>query len=54
MLRITHNLFNNWGKPKPSGKKTVLFLWEVAASKVWCYIQTTITCKNRHYVFCGL
>jgi len=25
-LRNTHNLFNNWGKSKPSGQKTVLFL----------------------------
>jgi len=23
-------------------------------SKVWCYIQATITCKNRHHVICGL
>jgi len=26
ILRTTHNLFNNWGKSKPSGQKTVLFL----------------------------
>jgi len=25
-LRTTKNLFNNWGKSKPSGQKTVLFL----------------------------
>jgi len=25
-LRTTQRLFNNWGKSKPSGKKTVLFL----------------------------
>jgi len=44
-LRTTHNLFNNWGKSKPSAQKTVPFLCEVVASIVWCYIQTTITCK---------
>jgi len=25
-LRTTQNLFSNWGKSKPSGKKTVIFL----------------------------
>jgi len=24
------------------------------ASKVWCYIRTTITYKNRQYLICGL
>jgi len=44
-LRTTQNLFNNWGKSNPSGKKTALFLCDVVASKVWCYIQATVTCK---------
>jgi len=35
-------------------RKQFFFLWEIAASKVWCYIRTTITCKNRHHVICGL
>jgi len=41
-------------KSKPSGKKIVPFLCEVEASKVWCYIQATVTCKNRHHVIFGL
>ena len=35
-------------------RKQFFFLCEVVASKVWCYIRTTITCKNRHHVLCGL
>ena len=35
-------------------RKQFFFLCEVVASKVWCYIRTTITCKNRHHVICGL
>jgi len=53
-LRTTKNLFNKWGKSNPSGQKTVLFLCEVVASNVCCYIRTTITSKNRHHVICGL
>jgi len=44
------NLFNNWGKSKPAVRKQFFFLCEVVASKVWCYIRTTITCKNRHHM----
>jgi len=53
-LRTTHNLFNNWGKSKPSDKQTVPFVMRIAASQVWCYTQATVTCKNRHHLICGL
>jgi len=35
-------------------RKQFFFLCEVVASKAWCYIRTTITCKNRLHVICGL
>jgi len=35
-------------------RKQFFFICEVVASKVWCYIRTTITSKNRHHVICGL
>jgi len=35
-------------------RRQFFFLCEVVVPKVWCYIQTTITCKNRHHVICGL
>jgi len=53
-LRTTQNLFNNWGKSSQAVRKQFFFLCEVVASKVWCYIRTTITCKNRHHVLRGL
>jgi len=53
-LRTTQNLFNNRGKSNQAVRKQFFFLCEVPASKVWCYIRTTITCKNRHHVLCSL
>jgi len=53
-LRTTQNVFSNGRKSKPSGKKAVPFLMRIVASKVWCYIQATTTCKNRHHVICDL
>ena len=53
-LRTTQNLFNIWGKSSQAVRKQFFFLCEVVASKVWCYIRTTITCKNRHHVLCSL
>jgi len=44
-----HNLFNNWGKIKANRSENSSLSYGVA-SKVWCYIRTTITCKNRHHV----
>jgi len=35
-------------------RKLVIFLCEDVASKVWCCIRTTITCKNREHVIFGL
>jgi len=52
-LRTTHNLFNNWGNNKARRSENSYFSC-VVASKVWCYIRTTITCKNRHHVVCDL
>jgi len=34
-------------------ENSYFFKSEVVASKVWCYIRTTITSKNRH-VICDL
>jgi len=53
-LRTTQNLFNNWENQSQAIRKQFFFLCEVVASKVWCYIRTTITSKNRHHVICGL
>ena len=53
-LRTSQNIFNNCGKSIQAVRKQFFFLCEVVASKVWCYIRTTITCKNRHHVLCGL
>jgi len=53
-LRSTHNLFNNWGKSKPGGQKTVHFLVRS------CSIQSLVLhsdnghMQNRHHVICGL
>jgi len=52
-LRSTQNLFNNWGKIKDNRSENS-YLSYVVASKVWYYIRTTITCKNRQHVICGL
>jgi len=41
-------------KPKPMVRKQFILLCEVVASKVWCHIGITITCKNRDRVICGL
>jgi len=52
--RTTQNLFNNWGKSSQEVRKQFFSLFEVVASKAWCYIRTMITRKNRHHVLCGL
>jgi len=54
ILRAIQNLFTTEKKSKPGGQKTDLFLCEVVASSVWCYIQATVTCKNRYHVICRL
>jgi len=43
-LRTTHNLFNNWGKSKPSGQKTVLFLMRC------CSIQCLVLHSNNDHM----
>jgi len=53
-LRTTNNLFNDWENQSQAVRKQFFFKFEVVASKVWCYIRTTITSKNRHHVICGL
>jgi len=35
-------------------RKHFFFLCEVVAFTFWCYIQATVTCKNRFHVICGL
>jgi len=35
-------------------RKQLIFFCEVVAFKVWCYIRTAITSKNRHHVIYGL
>jgi len=50
MLRTTYNLFNCRKNQIQAVRKQFLFLCEALASKLWCYIQATVTCKNRHRV----
>jgi len=43
-LKTTQNLFNSWGKSKPSGQKTVLFL-------MWsCSIQCLVLHSDKDYM----
>jgi len=44
-----HNLFSNWGKIKAKQSESSSLSY-VVASKVCCYIRTTIACKNRPHV----
>jgi len=52
-LRTTQNLFNNLGKSKPSGQKTVLFLrrscriWSVVLHSENDHMQKSTSCDLR-------
>jgi len=51
-LRTTQNYLTTEENQSQAERKQFFFLREVVASKVWCYIRTTITGKNRHHVMC--
>jgi len=53
-LATTHNLFTNWGKSRPSGQKTVLFLMRSCSIQSLVLHSDNNHMQNRHHVFCGL
>jgi len=49
-LRTTQNLFHNWGKSKPSGQKTVLFLMRTCSIQSLLLHSDNDHMQNRHHV----
>jgi len=54
ILRTTQNLFNKWGKSKPSFQKAVLFLMRSCSIQSLVLHSDNDHMQNRHHVIFGL